>query len=129
MTRAASMLLHLVLGIAAVAAGQAFARHPDGHDLDMDPSWLDGSPFPDYRIPGLFLAVVIGGANLTSALLLWRRHPLGPILSLATGLLLVTWLAIQTAILGLRHWSQGLWWLLFPLVALLGFRLTKAQRR
>lgn len=128
MTRAASILLHAVLGVAAVAAGQAFARRPDGSDLGMDAGWLEGSPFPDFRIPGLFLVLVIAPANLVSALLLWRRHPDGPLLGLATGLLLVVWLAIQTAIIGFRHWSQAVWWLLFPLVALLGAAQLRGRR-
>lgn len=97
MIRAASILLHAVLGLAAVAAGQAFARRPDGSDLGMHTDWLEGSPFPDFRIPGLFPLLVIAPANLASAFLLVRRYRGGPLLSLATGLLLVAWLAIQTA--------------------------------
>ncbi|MGE0229732.1 MAG: hypothetical protein AB7I38_10710 [Dehalococcoidia bacterium] len=129
MTRTASILLHAVLGVAAVAAGLAFARRPDGGDLGMEATWLEGSPFTDFRIPGLFLLLVIAPANVASALLLARRHRGGPYLSLATGLLLVVWLAIQTAILGLRHWSQLLWWAVFPLVALLGAMQVHRQRR
>ncbi|MGE0134092.1 MAG: hypothetical protein AB7L91_12150 [Dehalococcoidia bacterium] len=128
MTRVALLLLHAVLGVAALAAGQAFVRHPDGRDLAMDSRWLEGSPFPDFRIPGLFMVLVIAPANLASALLLARRRRGGPYLSLATGLLLVAWLAIQTAILGVRHWSQVLWWVVFPLVALLGARELHARR-
>ena len=128
MLRAASILLHAFLAVGAIAAGQAFARHPDGHDLAMDTRWLQGSPFRDFRIPGLFLALVIAPANLASALLLWRRHRGGPPLALATGLLLVVWLAIQTAIIGVRHWSQAVWWLLFPLVALLGWLQLRDRR-
>lgn len=128
MTRAASILLHAVLGVAAIAAGQAFARRPSGRDLGMDARWLEGSPFPDFRIPGLFLLLVIAPANLLSALLLLRRHRGGPPLSLATGLLLVVWLAIQTAILGFRDRSQAIWWLLFPLVAVLGAAQLRARR-
>lgn len=128
MLRAASILLHTFLAVGAIAAGQAFARHPDGRDLAMDVRWLRGSPFADYRIPGLFLALVIAPANLASALLLWRRHRGGPALAFCTGLLLVTWLAIQTAIIGLRHWSQALWWIVFPLVALLGWLQLRDRR-
>ncbi len=93
----------------------------------MDVAWLSGSPFEDYRVPGLFLGIVIGGANLASTVLLVRRHPLGPRVSLATGLLLVAWLAIQTAILGVRHWSQAIWWVLFPAVTLLALRLHRGR--
>jgi len=117
--RLALLVLHLLLGVAAVAAGQAFVRDPGGGALGMTTEPLGGSPFPDYRVPGLFLAVVIGGANLASGVLLWRRRAFAPVVSFATGLLLVAWVAVQTAIIGFLHWSQLIWWTLFPLVALL----------
>jgi hypothetical protein len=115
--------LHAVLGVAAVGAGQAFVRNPSGAALGMTADWLDGSPFPDFRLPGLFLAVVIGGANLLTAVLLWRRYPVSPLASLGTGGLLVTWVAIQTAVIGFRHWSQGIWWVTFVVVTVLAARL------
>lgn len=127
--RRALIALHATLGVAAVGAGLAFVRDPSGDALDIPVEWLAGSPFPDFRVPGLFLAVVIGGANLLSALALVVRHPLGTLLSLGTGVLLVAWIAVQTAIIGLRHWSQGFWWATFLLVAALAARLAWRERR
>lgn len=121
--------LHGVLGLGALAAGQAFVRDPTGRTLSMQVDWLRGSPFPDYRFPGLFLAVVIGGANGLTTLLLLRRHRFGPMASFLTGLLLVVWVSIQTVIVGVRHWSQAIWWVMFPLVALLGGVQLRRSRR
>ncbi len=129
MLRWSLIALHAFLGVSAIAAGQAFVRDPSGGALGMTKDWLDGSPFPDFRIPGLFLAVVIGSANLVSAGALLKRHPLASRLSLATGLLLVAWVAIQTVILGARHWSQLIWWVMFPLVAALAALLVRNERR
>ena len=120
--------LHALLGATAVAAGGALTRDPSGDPLRFKLDWLDGSPFEDYRVPGLFLAVVIGGANLVSALLLWTRHPLGPLAALGTGVLLLAWIAIQTAIIGFRDWTQGMWWALFALVTWLGAREVRGAR-
>ena len=118
--------LHAVIGIAAIGAGQAFVRDPSGGALGMSTEWLERSPFPEFRVPGLFLAVVISGTNLMSALALYRRHPLAPPASFATGLLLVAWIAIQTAIIGFRHWSQALWWFTFVFVTTLALRNRRA---
>ena len=118
--------LHTVLGVAAVAAGQAFVRDPGGTALGMTTEWLDGSPFPDFRFPGLFLAIVIGGTNLITALLLFRRQPDSPLASFGTGLLMVAWVAIQTAIIGFRHWSQGIWWVTCIFLTALAARLWNA---
>jgi hypothetical protein len=92
---------------------------PNGATLGFPVDWLAGSPFPDYRFPGLFLLVVIGGANLVSAFALIRRSPLGPTLSLATGVLLIAWISIQTMIIGYVHWSQIFWAVLFVTMTVL----------
>jgi hypothetical protein len=78
-------MLHGVLGLAAVGAGQAFVRDPSGTALGMSVQWLRQSPFRDFRMPGLFLMLAIGGTNLLSAVLLWRRHQRSALISLATG--------------------------------------------
>jgi hypothetical protein len=113
MIRITLIVLHVLVGIMAVGAGQALAMQPDGAALGFPVDWLAGSPFPDYRFPGLFLAVVIGGANLVSAFALLQRYSLGPMLSLATGLLLIAWISIQTTIIGYEHWTQIFWFALF----------------
>jgi hypothetical protein len=114
--------LHVVLGVLAITAGQALARDPSGKPLAFEVDWLDGSPFRDYRVPGLFLTVVIGGTNLVSAALLRWRDPRGPPVSLGTGVLLLVWMAIQTAIIGFRDWTQGMWIAVFSLVTVLALR-------
>jgi hypothetical protein len=121
-------VLHMLLSVAAFGAGQAFVRDPTGAPLGMTTAPLDGSPFRDYRIPGLFLAIVIGGANLLSAVALLRKQPLAPLVSLATGLLLMAWIAIQTAIIGFMHWSQAVWWVVFTVVTALAARLVSRTR-
>ncbi len=122
------VLSHAFLAIGAVAAGQALIRRPDGTLLGFSRQWLAGSPLRDYRVPGWFLMGVIGPANLAGALLLARRSPTGSRVSVATGLLLITWLGIQTAIIGIRHWSQGIWWVMFPAIALGAAVLSKLER-
>ena len=63
MVRVVLMALHALQCVGAVAAGVGFVSDPSGGALGMEVGWLEGSPFPDYWFPGLFLAVVIGGAN------------------------------------------------------------------
>lgn len=113
MLRITLIVLHILVGVMAVGAGQALALQPNGDALGFPLDWLNGSPFPGYRFPGLFLAIVIGGANLVSAFALARRARLGPTLSLATGVLLIAWISTPTTIIGYVHWSQVFWVVLF----------------
>jgi hypothetical protein len=119
MRRRLLIILHLIIGLSAIGAGQALARKPAGETFGFETRWLAGSPFRDYRIPGLFLAAVIGGSNLLGAAGLLRRTSWSGTVSLLSGINLMAWLAIQTRIIGLRHWSQGLWWLIFGLLTVL----------
>jgi hypothetical protein len=114
--------LHAVLSVAAVVAGAMLVADPSGKRLTFEVEWLQGSPFKDYRLPGLFLAIVIGSSNLVSAVGLTRRHPLAPVVSLATGLNLVVWISIQTWIIGLRDWRQVGWIITFLGVTALAIR-------
>ncbi len=59
---------------------------------------------------------------------LWRRDHRSELVSLATGLLLVVWVAIQTAVIGFRHWSQGIWWVTFSALTILAARLVRRRR-
>jgi hypothetical protein len=45
---------------------------------------------------------------------------------LLISLLLVTWVAIQTRIIGFRHWSQSIWWT-FVLITIVATRLVRQR--
>lgn len=53
-------LLELATGGAAIAGGMLLTIKPDGTLLSADPSVLTGSPFTDWRLPGVLLASLVG---------------------------------------------------------------------
>ena len=128
MTRLALILLHLVIGASAIGAGQALVLKPSGEALTFETEWLENSPFPDYRVPGLFLLLVIAPTNLISAVAQIKKHRSAPLLSTGNGTLLVLWVSIQTVIIGFQHWSQTIWFVLFPLTTVLGFMQLRQKR-
>ena len=70
------VILELGTGSAALAGGVLLAAAPDGSLLQADPRVLAGSPFPDWRAPGVLLATLVGGGFLLAG---WwqladRRH-------------------------------------------------------
>jgi hypothetical protein len=64
--------LELVIGGTAVIGGLLLAVAPDGSLLAADPAALHGSPFADYRLPGVLLASLVGGGYLFSGW--WLRR-------------------------------------------------------
>src|SRR5689334_17760085 len=67
--------LELFTGSAALAGGVLLAVAPDGSLLQADPAALAGSPFADYRWPGVLLAALVGGGYLLTGGWQWRSLP------------------------------------------------------
>jgi hypothetical protein len=64
-------------------------------DLGMPDSNLDHSPFDSFLIPGLILALLVGGSYLLAARLIWFGHRLAPYASIAAGMILLGWISIE----------------------------------
>jgi peptidoglycan/LPS O-acetylase OafA/YrhL len=94
--------LELVTGATAVAGGVLLAVAPDGSLLRADPAALRGSPFSDWRPPGVLLATLVGGGYLLTA---WRQRRDGRWarqLSMVAGAGLVTFEAFELAWIGFQ---------------------------
>jgi hypothetical protein len=112
----AAVVLELVTGLPAIPSGIQLARTGMG----MDTGWISHSLLPDYTIPGILLAVLIGGGMCVSAVLTLRRPPETGPLAAVMGVLLLVWLAIETLIVG---WHGGPQAVLDPVYAAVGVAL------
>jgi hypothetical protein len=92
-----------VVGAGAVFGGWGLLSNADGLGAKSD--WLDGSPFPDYRIPGLVLLIVGGGMLLTTLLAL-RRSRFAGVAALTMGVVLLIWGAVETVTIGYQGADQ-----------------------
>jgi len=94
----------------------------DAEALGAKQSWLDGSLFPDYRIPGAVLTVVVGGGMLLTALAALRHSPSTGPAAFAMGATLLAWGAVETLTIGYQGPAQLVLLVLFvvgPAVPLL----------
>ena len=102
MAQRALVTLELATGVLGVAGGLLLAVAPDGSLLRADPAALAGSPFSDWRIPGVLLAGLVGGGFLLAA---WRqraRRGHARELSMAAGAALICFEAAELAWLGFQ---------------------------
>src|ERR671930_2326899 len=96
-----------VAGIVAVGAiFGGYGLLSDAEGLGVKSEWLDGSPFADYRIPGIILLVFIGGGMLLTALLALRRSRFAGVAALAMGIVLVIWGLVETVTIGYQGTAQ-----------------------
>jgi len=119
------ILLALLLfqGIGALAGGVALIIKPDGSLLQMPLSILQGSPFPNYLIPGLVLLLILGVFPVfTFSILLarpdWKflqrlniynNRYIGWTFSLFIGLGLIIWMDVEVAVIGYGSIVQAIY--------------------
>jgi hypothetical protein len=89
------MLLDVFVALSAVGGGVSLAGATDGFPRE----WLEGSPFNSYVVPGLILAVAVGGAAAVASIAMIRRPILGAQLSTLAGLVLLGWIAGEMLLL------------------------------
>ena len=74
-------------------------------DAGFSSSWtppeeyLEGSPFPSYLVPGVILAVVVGGGHVFAFAELERRRPWALLAAAAAGFALLVWIFVQMALI------------------------------
>lgn len=87
------------LGIGALAGGAALVAAPDGSVMHMPLSWLAGSPFADFFVPGLILGGLFGIGSLAVAVLGLRHLRVAPFLAFAIGVGMMIWIVVELAII------------------------------
>ncbi len=127
--------------ISAVPYGLALSLQPSGSWVSMSTEMLAGSPFRDFRVPGLILLLVIGLGALVLAFGLYRTPSwtwairLNPckrrhwVLSaaIAYGVALIIWIATEVLLIGFDSWLQPLHFAVGAAFVLLS--LTPSMRR
>jgi hypothetical protein len=94
----------LLFLLAVNAFGGGYYALAGARDVPTD--WLQGSPFSDYFIPGLFLFLVIGGTAMLSGIAVFIRHRMARKAAILCGIIVLLWIAIQVTIIGYVSWMQ-----------------------
>ncbi len=124
--RTALVIIEILIGLSAVSGG--FALVTGAFDQWLPVTFLQGTPFSDYTIPGLLLAIIIGGGMWLAAAMQYSRHAWAVLFSAAMGLLLIFWETVEIAII--NRFEQAtitstiIQQVLFSLLGLLIFELS-----
>ncbi|MCB9756047.1 MAG: hypothetical protein H6713_39500 [Myxococcales bacterium] len=119
--------LALFSAISAVAGGIELVVFPHGGNQFMPPvALLERTPFRSFLVPGLLLALVVGGASVGAVALTLRRSPAALDATILAGGALTVWIVAELALLWELHWLHGVYGGLG--LALLGLGLAGAWR-
>jgi hypothetical protein len=87
-------------GISGLFGGSGLIIDPTGESLNIPLSWLEGSPFTNYLIPGLILFLLLGILPIYIAIGLFGNRFFYWLLSLILGILLLIWIVVEIIIIG-----------------------------
>lgn len=111
--------LMIILALGALPVGWSMVTDPSGAGMGMSTDWLK-PPFESYFLPGIFLLLGMGAANLFAAALLLLRpqwgwaERLNPFnsqewpwtLAMAMGVFVMVWIAVQVVSVTLYSFLQ-----------------------
>ncbi|RZS63623.1 hypothetical protein EV187_3532 [Agromyces ramosus] len=97
------LLVQAFVAVTALAGGAALmiGALSEGFSSSWTPpsEFLAGSPFSSYLVPGLLLAVVIGGGHALAFAELERHRPWALFGGAAAGFALLIWIFVQMAVI------------------------------
>lgn len=94
------VVLQLFTAVTALAGGALLVIRPDGSLLSADTALLAGTPFSDWLVPGLLLAVLVGVGFLAVGWWRWIQGPFAAVLSIVAGIGLVAFEIVEFSIIG-----------------------------
>lgn len=99
-------IIQVFVGVSASAVGLMLIAAPSGRLLHTPPEMLQGSPFPDYFIPGLILFTINGMGQCFAAFFTFKKKKSAPLAGAILGLGLMIWIFVQVNMIGGGHIMQ-----------------------
>lgn len=121
--RVALLVLTAFITLTALPGGMLLMMEPGGGSIGLTVQLLSNTPFHDFFIPGLVLALIVGGSSLVSLFLVMNESPLSYKVAMLSGIILVVWILAELAFIPYYHWLQGLYLAIGVLVALTSYQL------
>ena len=120
-----TLLVIMISFIAIIAAlsGIMMVTRPDGTLLNIPLILLVKTPFSDFLIPGLLLAIIVGGTNLIATYKNLIHSPARYDWAMAGGIIICGWILIQMILIQTVHWLHILYLGIGFLTILLAFQL------
>jgi len=121
--------LQVFTAIGAIPAGIGYLMDTSGKVMGASTELLAGSPLKSFLLPGLFLVLINGLANLAGAYLSFTRNKYAGYIGLILGILLTLWIIIQVAWISLISFLQPLFLVIGLVNTYLGWKIIRTVSR
>ncbi len=85
------------IALTAIGGGLALLFGLEGNRFPLE--WLQGTPFPDYTIPALLLAIAVGGSSLIATIMIFAKVKAYPSAAVIAGCILIGYISVEAIIL------------------------------
>ena len=92
-TRVVTGLLTGFVALTAIGGGIALLSGAEANRFPLE--WLQGTPFQDYTIPALLLAIAVGGSSLVASIALFTGRTTAAPLAMTAGLILAGYIVVE----------------------------------
>ncbi len=100
MKKGVRITLGLLTGFVALTAiGGGIAMLVGAEAQRFPLAWLEGTPFTDYTIPALLLAIAVGGSALAACVAIFVSPKASTVISALAGLVLMGYVTVEVLIL------------------------------
>lgn len=117
--------LQAFTALGAIPAGIGYLLDISGKIMGASPEMLANSPLNSFLLPGLFLVLVNGVANVAGAYLSFTRNRYAGHAGLILGIILTLWIIIQVAWISLSSFMQPLFLVIGLINIFLSWRILK----
>lgn len=92
-TRVVTGLLTAFVALTAIGGGIALLSGAEANRFPLE--WLQGTPFQDYTIPALLLAIAVGGSALVASIAIFTGRNAGALAAMIAGLILASYIVVE----------------------------------
>src|SRR6185437_8813121 len=92
------------VAVTSLLSGLLMISNPDGQLFNLSIRLLNGTPFRDFKIPGILLTTLVGITNLIATFFIIIRQQKRYSWSLAGGILLCGWVIAEIALIDTQYW-------------------------
>jgi hypothetical protein len=116
----------LLLGLVSIISG-IYMIPTNG--MGMPLSWLENTIFGSYLVPGLILAIVIGGFSFSAGILLLLKRRCAIEVTVSTGFALLIWIFTEIYLIRESHWLQAAFFIVGAAILIASMFIIKFSKK